>query len=376
MRSVVILGGGYAGLAAAIRLVRSSRAKVTLIDRSADFCHQIQLHRSVYGPIDSLRVPYAELARRIGFDFLQAEVQVDRALLPALDTEGRLSAGAETLTFDALLLATGARTVAMRGLETPLAPETLTLETIRSHGLHERLRQLIADQPADRRWVTVIGAGATGVQFLFEIHDWFQGIGEKVRLRLVALEAMPLAAFPNGFADYALYRARKSGLDLHLETRLLATDADTITVQNNRERLVLPSALTLAFPGVAATPFPWRCNAYGQALAPGGEPCPRIFAAGDCSHYEGEGSNALTAQVAVRKALHVADNLPRLFAGEKPRAYGFQELGYFVSLGMFDGIGWIFWPGRPITGLAAFAAKEAIESQFSFLLRGVDSYFL
>lgn len=84
----------------------------------------------------------------------------------------------------------------------------------------------------------------------------------------------------------------------------------------------------------------------------------------------------MTAQTAVRKGRLIAENILLSIRGRELARYGYQELGYFVSLGMFDGIGWIFTPMNVLSGLPAFFAKEMIETQFALLLRGWDTYLM
>ncbi|HXT19152.1 MAG TPA: FAD-dependent oxidoreductase, partial [Thermoanaerobaculia bacterium] len=72
---VVILGGGFAGLAAARRL-DDDRHEVTLVDRGADFEYLPGLHELVSRckKPSSLRLSRERLVNRHGHAFRQAEV--------------------------------------------------------------------------------------------------------------------------------------------------------------------------------------------------------------------------------------------------------------------------------------------------------------
>ena len=102
--------------------------------------------------------------------------------------------------------------------------------------------------------------------------------------------------------------------------------------------------------------------------------CWALFAAGDCARYAGGGLDAMTAQAAVRKGKLVAENIRRLSRHEPLAAYDYQALGYFLSLGPLDGIGWLGSPGNILSGAPAFTVKIAVEAQFNLFLRGVDTY--
>ncbi len=143
----------------------------------------------------------------------------------------------------------------------------------------------------------------------------------------------------------------------------------------NGARLQFRSPLTLLLGGLIPTPLELECNAFGQVLVQG-SPLPSIFAAGDCARYPAPGLDSLTAQAAVRKGRLVAENILRLAAGMRPLAYDYRELGYFLSLGSLDGIGWLLSRASVLKGTPALAVKQAIEAQFQLLLRGVDTYLV
>jgi NADH dehydrogenase len=113
----------------------------------------------------------------------------------------------------------------------------------------------------------------------------------------------------------------------------------------------------------------------GQVLL-GGVPSERIFAAGDCSSFQGGGFDSASAQAAVRKGRLVAANLERFAAGRRLKPYGAPELGFFLSMGVLDGIGWAGDRRVIVTGVPAFAVREAIEARYELLLRGVDTFGL
>ena len=138
------------------------------------------------------------------------------------------------------------------------------------------------------------------------------------------------------------------------------------------ETLELDSLRTLLFPGVCAFPQALCADSYGRVLVE--KPLENIFAAGDCSVFQGKGLNRLSAQAALRKGKLVALNLLAQARGRAMKAYTYQENGYMVSLGRHDAAGWLAVPANVVTGVPAVACKEALESQYNLYLGGVDTY--
>jgi len=159
---VVIVGGGFAGLAAA-RELDGERYEVTLVDRGADFEYLPALHELVSRAKKpkSLRLPRRRLVERSGRRFLQAAVA---AIDPARQEVH--TAGGETLGYDALIVATGS---AIGARNVPGAAEhALALRSVAEGAeIGARLRRL-ADDGGDFS-VTLVGGGFTGVEVLGEV---------------------------------------------------------------------------------------------------------------------------------------------------------------------------------------------------------------
>jgi NADH dehydrogenase len=136
-----------------------------------------------------------------------------------------------------------------------------------------------------------------------------------------------------------------------------------------------PSQLTLLLAGVKAYPEPIATNRFGQ-IQHQGRTLENVFAAGDCAVYDAAGSNAATAQTAVRQGKHVAVNVSRIRRRREPLAWVFTELGYVVSLGVVDAVGWVFLPTNVLTGIAAVGIKSLVDAQYDLYLEGIDTYVL
>jgi NADH dehydrogenase FAD-containing subunit len=82
----------------------------------------------------------------------------------------------------------------------------------------------------------------------------------------------------------------------------------------------------------------------------------------------------MSAQIAVRKARIVSRNILNHSQNKSLNNFNYKELGYFISMGGLDGIGWMLFPMNILFGPPAFVVKELIEKQLEFFITGLDTY--
>jgi len=370
---VVVVGGGYAGLAALVTLREHCRsAEIALIDPQDHHLKITHLHESFRRPMAEFRLPFAMLERRFGIRHLQAALTPDEATLRRWNTDRLLVVGDEMLPFDYLLLANGAeyRGLAKNG-------QALDLADFGRQPGPELLDRHFGFAGREGRFITVVGGGPTGIQFLFEIAHFVRDRRLPCRLRLVDAGAAPLSEFNPKLGRYVMARMADLGIE-HVSGQLFREQGPESVVVERRETgelSELPSALALLFAGKAPGDR-LATNWFGQVTV-GGEVLERTFAAGDCSRYRMPGSNALSAQTAVRKGKLAARNILRHSGALKVlEPYWHQDLGYVISMGPSDSVGWIGLEGNVVAGLPATVLKEVVEAQYDLLLAGVDTYFI
>ena len=392
---IVILGGGYAGLSSALALCAQKDISVTLVDPKPFFLQSVKLHQSVHRPLSTLQIPYEKIGKGLNLDFVCAKWEAQTGEMEALQRKQEIRVEGRSFSFDYLLLATGSRAHSAL-LEQETDPnlrgkELLSLEDIKSNGaksyleaLEDRIEERKKTESSEKyrrekeAALSVLGGGPTAIQFLFEISSYFKKRKKRINIQLLHSQSQLLKAYPTPFHEYCYAKIKKEGISYYPQCRFLRQEKGRLVFEKKgQETSSLSSDLSFLFCGVEAHPHSFCTDIYGRLLW-NGKLLDRIYSAGDCSDYslESKGLNSMSGQAALRKGRLVASNIIRSLEQREARLlrYLYPEMGAFVSLGPWDGIGWLFVNFNILRGKAAFLAKEAIESQFRLLLSGIDSY--
>lgn len=372
---VVIAGGGYAGLTALTNLLQfAPDTDITLIDPKTQHLKITHLHETFRYPLADLLVPFADIVSRYGCRHTPAALSFDQSALESYQDERQLVVNGEVIDFDYLIVASGCESQEHDHNDND---NLLNLHDFTTVSGADLLTRLLDRSNSPQLSISVVGGGATGIQFLFEIKQFLDRIRHKAELRLIHSGEHVLEQFPAGFGTYAESRMRDMNIAFYPATYCRAQQSGKIllTEKVTEKQFELPSSLTLLFLGKKQRNI-FTANAFGQVIV-NQKPLPNIFVAGDCSYYQSPGSNTLTAQSAVRKGKLVARNVLRHagFPGLL-EPYLHHELGYVVSLGPSDAVGWLVAEGNLITGIPALAIKEIVEAQYDLLLAGIDTYLV
>ena len=371
MPRVVVLGGGYAGLACLIELSKKDKSlELHLLDADADHCKITNLHKTFQHGLEKFTVSYAELAKKFKFTFHQHRLDFSEQDLARWHHHKKLPLPQKELPFDWLVVATGASPIQLHAGPGSFGQNELRL----GHG-KALLKNLLETGAVEPLQLSLVGGGATGVQVLFELHEQLRRKRVPYKLRLIDQNQRLVPNLPEGVHKYIAKKLRRGGIDYLPGTNCLGHTDEQIQLSElaTGREYSLPSQQTLLFPGVSATPSTLDTNAYGQIMS-NGRTLENILSAGDCSKFDSSGLNYLTAQAAVRKGKLVARNIDRLRGGEKLQTYRYQEKGYLVSLGAIDAIGWIGLRCNLVRGFPASVIKDGMETQYDLFLNGVDTY--
>lgn len=343
---IAVIGGGYAGIAAAIELNNLGYGKsTTLFDARLRHQKITQWHKLARGrQAHHYEVAFSHLAERFNFRFVHKTVGTEKLLdNPEAELEE---------SFDAIILAQGSHAPA-----TPAG--VITLDRLRDDAeAQHRAGTFVSSH------ISVIGGGPTGVQFAFE----FAARGNTVDLYEARDRLLP--TFDSSLGMTAVEAARRAGIRLHLATEFLRYESGKILCRANGGEEARDADYVLFVPGVKSTPS-FTCDQFGRLEYRADK---KFYAAGDNSYFSGRGLNTKSAQAAVRKGQHVARTVIADLTGKEAKEYTYPELGYFVSLGPRNAVGYLLSQKTAFSGPAALFMKEAIEKQYNLYLEGVPVY--
>jgi NADH dehydrogenase FAD-containing subunit len=334
VRDVVVLGGGYAGVMAAVRLAGQSgaRARVTLVNAVPHFVERVRLHEvaaggtprvhSLLGLTEGSGVQL-RIARVVGLD-----LERRRVLLRAPD-------GAESapLSFDWLVYALGS--------SSDLARVPGVAEHAHAVGSEAEARALRDAVHALRAGacVAVVGGGATAIEAATELAE------RHPHLRVTLVSRRPAGEW---LSEKARAHLADTLARLRIEVR-----AGAAVEAVEREALRLEGGERLPFDvcvwGGGFVPNPLAREA-GLAVTPEGAlrvdatlrsvSHPFVLGAGDAVALEGPDTVALRMACATALPLgaHAADNLHALLEGRTPAPFAFSYAVQCISLGRRRGI--------------------------------------
>jgi len=375
---VVILGGGFGGLAAA-RALAAAPARVLVLDRRNHHLFQPLLYQVATAGLSPAEIasPIRRILRRQeNATVLLAEAT---AVLPG---KKRVILSDGEVGYDWLIVATGA-THSYFGHDAwaPFAPGLKTLED----ALEIRRRVLVAFEAAEREpeaekrrpWLTfvVIGGGPTGVEMAGAFAEVarhtlardFRHI-DPTTARVILLEAGPriLAAYPPDLSEKAARQLEALGVQVWTGTGVTAVDADGVQMAGDRlgARTVVwaagvqgsPLARTLGVPLDRAG----RVKVEPDLTVPGR---PEIFVIGDLAAIEQDGRPVPgVAPAAMQMGRHAGENLLRAMRGEPPRPFRYRDKGSLATIGRSRAVA--VFGAMKLTGFVAWAAWLGIHIFF------------
>jgi NADH dehydrogenase len=341
---VIVVGAGFAGLAAVAELTRAGM-QVMLVDHNVYATFQPLLYQVATAGLNPGDVVYPARAftRRHGARFRLGE-------LTGIDAAARRITLADggRFEYDYLILATGV-SAAYYGV-TGAAENSLGLYTrrdavrLRDH-IMARLERLDIAGPAKDVNFTIVGGGATGVELagaLAELRETaldaaFPEVDlASVHITLVEMAPVLLAPFDPALQEYARRELVRRGVEVRLSTEIRELTRDCVVLASGEE---VPSDVTIWAAGVAA---PAAAGEWGLPQGRGGRILTgpdllvhgqdRVFAAGDIAIVDGLPLPQL-AQPAIQAGRHAARQVERLVRGRPAVPLVYHDKGIMATVG-------------------------------------------
>ncbi|HEX9563226.1 MAG TPA: NAD(P)/FAD-dependent oxidoreductase [Gemmatimonadaceae bacterium] len=393
---VVIVGGGFGGLAAA-KALRNAPVDVTLVDRSNHYVFQPLLYQVATGALapSDIAVPIRWLLRG------QWNTTVLMGQVTAVDDEARavqLADGA-TLPYDYLVLAAGSRHAYFGHDEwEAVAPGLKTLEDameVRSRFLAAFEGAECCADPVERAshlTIVIVGGGPTGVELAgimvsiarMALRREFRRI-EPAEMRIVLLEggSRLLPAFREHLSGRALRDLHELGVEVRLNT--MVTRVTDRAVFTGDERIATRTAfwaagntgspLSVAFADSADRASHLRVR---SDLSVEGRP--EVFVIGDQASVANSDGSAVprVAQGAIQMGRLAGRNITRDLRGEARGDFEYSNhgdlavIGRYRAVAQFPGftmqgtLAWLLWLFVHILYLAGFRNRLSVLVQWGY----------
>ncbi len=376
--NVVILGAGYAGLAAAkaVRRHAGSALDVTLVDRTPDHVLRTELYEvdEIAKPLRPRRtwaVPIAEVLSEREAAFVHGTVTGIDLSSRTVRLEG------STLPFDYLIVCLGS-VPSYFGI--PGARENA--EEVYSLSGAERLAARIVALTKTRGGpgaaplrVVVAGGGSTGTEVSAEIATakWGEIAGVAAPAPAVTLLTGPTPLL-DGFSPALIRHARALLEEAHVEVRentpVVRAEPGTLTLKDGSS---VPFDVAVWCAGVEAPPVVAQLPVeHGKGKRLKVTPYlelpdrPGVFAVGDVIDYANPGTGVLvpgTAQAALAGAPVAGYNVVARHEGRRMKRFSYHEKGVIVSLGLGKAVGRAV--GLTLWGRPAYVLKSLVEAEYS-----------
>ncbi|MCM4156577.1 NAD(P)/FAD-dependent oxidoreductase [Gramella sp. AN32] len=350
---VVVIGGGFAGMALAKKLLKE-KIQLVLLDRHNYHTFQPLLYQVSTSGLepDSIAFPLRKITSNSANSYFRlAEVKNISA------ETSTITANIGEITYDYLVIATGSKTnffgnksIEENGIWMKTVPQALNIRSL----ILENLEQAtITDDPEKRKALlnfVLAGAGPTGVELSGAIAELKNNIVPKDypdlnpdEMNIHLLEGMDRVLPP--MSEKASKAAKRFleelGVKIHLNTMVENYDGHVVTTNTDlkikAETFIWSAGVTGApVKGLNASAIVEKANRYdvnefNQVLG-----YKNIFAIGDIALMKTEKfpkGLPMVAQPAIQQGKQLGKNLPRLIKGEKMEAFSYFDKGTMATVG-------------------------------------------
>jgi len=245
-KNILILGGGYGGIAAAKKLAKQygkkDDVKITLVDKHPFHTLMTELHEVAGHRVepDSVRVSYAKI-------FGASKINVVLDTINSIDfNKNQAYSSMRTYDYDYLVLGTGAQPefFGIPGVK----ENSFTLWSFDDaiklrHHIDDIFEKAVAEQNPEKRrkmlTFVVAGAGFTGIEMAGELLEWrdvmcARWLVKKEEVRVVVIEALPniLPILEEDLRDKVVKYMKKHGTELMVSTPIVGAEPGVVRLKD------------------------------------------------------------------------------------------------------------------------------------------------
>jgi NADH dehydrogenase len=363
-KRIVILGGGFGGVYAAMHLeklvARQNAVEICLVSHDNFFLFTPMLHEIAASDLEITNIvnPLRKLLRKVEV-FVGDVNQIDLENKRVVTSRGYRN-HSQQIDYDHLVIALGSIT---NFYDLPgLAEQAVTMKSLRDAiqlraQIIRHLEEANSESdPAERRsslTFVVAGGGFAGVETVAALNDF---VREALRfypdlyedmLRIMLVHSGPtiLPELGESLGRYAETVLARRGIEIRLKTRVKSVTesnvflADSVSVPS---RTLIWTAGTVPSPIISSLPCAKErgrllVNQFLQV-----PDWPNVWAVGDCAFVPDiknpGNSHPPTAQHAIREGKVVAQNIAAALLGRPLRPFSFRTIGLLASIGRRMGV--------------------------------------
>lgn len=372
---IVILGGGFGGVHAAMHLERSLRGRddveITLVARDNFFLFTPMLHEVAASDLDITHIVSPIRALLTRTRVFVGDVDAIDLTARRVSVAHGLREHRHDLDYDQLVIALGSITnfYGLPGLEA----RALTMKSL-GDAIHLRNRVIATLEEADTECgasdglltFVVAGGGFAGVETMAGLNDFVRdGLRfyprirpEGIRMVLVHSGPVILPELGEPLGSYAERKLVERGIEVVTRARVAGVTESGVTLDDGRRiptRFVVWTAGTSPHPLLLELPCAQdrgRIVVDDMLAVPG---FPEVWAIGDCASVPNARTgkpHPPTAQHALRQARTVARNVAAVLDGRACERFEFATIGQLAAIGKRTGVARIF--GLNFSGFLAW----------------------
>ncbi len=347
---VVVIGAGFGGIWA-VRTLAREPVDILVIDRNNYHTFLPLLYQVAAAELEAEDIAYpvrSIFSNLPNIDFALAHTR-------RIDIEKRIvETDNEYFSYDYLILATGSvpHSFGIQGVLNH-AFFLKTLEegvALKNHIIccfERAARQADEARPTSILTFVIVGGGATGIEYAGALSELIHGpIVKEYRnidfnsVRIILLEAAEglVGNMPESIRSYTLRRLRKMGIDVLLQTKVVAVTPESVLLDGQD---TIPTETVVWTAGVRGEPLASlsgipttrddRVSVLPTLQIPDH---PHIYVVGDLAQIGMNGSSLpMVAQVAIQSAVAAAHNISRQIAGLDPLPFRYRDRGSMITIG-------------------------------------------